>query len=71
MHSHQLLISVSLLETSNKCIDISDMVYEKSVESIDSSGLIPPDVGKDNSTPESPLDVHIPEDDNIVPSSIR
>ena len=58
------------LETSNKCKDISDLC-EKNVESIDSSRLIPADVVEDNSTPESPLDVDIPEDDNIVPSSIR
>ena len=59
------------LETSNKCKDISDMVYKKDVESIDSSGLIPADVVGDNSTPESPLDVDFPEDDEIMPSSIR
>ena len=35
------------LETSNKCNDISDMVYEKNVESIDSSRLIPADVVED------------------------
>ena len=34
-------------------------------------GLIPADVDEDNSTPESPLDVDIPEDDDIMPSSIR
>ena len=59
------------LETSNKCKDISDMVCEKNVESIDSSRLIPADVVEDNSTPESPLDVNIPEDDYLKPSSIR
>ena len=59
------------LETSNKCKDVGDMVYEKIVESITSSGLIPEDVVEDNSTPESPLDVDIPEDDDIMPSSIR
>jgi hypothetical protein len=59
------------LETSNKCQDSSDKVYEKNVESIDSSGLIPADVVEDNSTPESPLDIDIPEDDDIMPSNIR
>ena len=59
------------LETSNKCKNISDMVHEKNVESIDSSGLIPADDVEDNSTTESPLDVDIPEDENIIPSSIR
>ena len=61
----------ALLETSNMCKDFSDMVYEKNVESIDSRGLIPVDVVEDNSTTESPLDVDIPEDENIIPSSIR
>ena len=59
------------LETSNKCKNISDMVHEKNVESIDSSRLIPADDVEDNSTTESPLDVDIPEDENIIPSSIR
>ena len=59
------------LETSNKCKDISDMVYEKNMESIDSSGLILADVVEDNLTPESPLDFDIPEDDDMMTSSIR
>ena len=59
------------LETFNKSKDISDMVYEQNVESIDGSELIPADVVEDNSIPESPSDVDIPEDDDIVPYSIR
>ena len=35
------------LKTSDKCKDISDMVCEKNMESIDSSGLIPADVVED------------------------
>ena len=59
------------LETFNKSKDISDLVYEQNVESIDGSELIPADVVEDNSIPESPSDVDIPEDDDIVPYSIR